>query len=96
MVCKKYEKKAALLGQSVSAAHRRLLRLVLFRELQISGRDKCYRCGKPMTEDNWSLEHKKSWQSSENPKESYFDLDNVTFSHHKCNSEAGLRARWGK
>lgn len=39
-----------------------------------------------------SVEHREPWQSAENPKESFFDLDNIEFSHLNCNILAGDRS----
>ncbi len=39
----------------------------------------------------FSIEHKIPWQSAEDPKESFFDLDNIAFSHLKCNIKAASK-----
>lgn len=37
------------------------------------------------TVDELSIEHKEPWENSDNPKELFFNLDNISFSHLKCN-----------
>ena len=32
-----------------------------------------------------SIEHKVPWMSADNPIDAFFDLDNIAFSHLKCN-----------
>jgi len=38
-----------------------------------------------MTRENFTIEHKVPWLDSEDPVKMFFDLDNIAFSHHKCN-----------
>lgn len=48
--------------------------------------DICFRCGQRIDEEKqFSIEHKVPWLHSENPKELFFDLSNISFSHLKCN-----------
>lgn len=82
-------KRSMLLGMSTGKATHILTRDLLFKHAQSEG-NKCFRCGGEMTRDNFSIEHKTSWMSDPNPAESFFDLENVTYSHKKCNSKAGL------
>lgn len=37
------------------------------------------------TVEELSIEHKTPWLNSNNPKELYFDLNNIAFSHLSCN-----------
>jgi len=66
----------------------------MFGMAQRLGEDVCYRCDKriELVED-LSVEHKEPWQSSTNPVVSFFDLDNIAFSHLSCNSAAGSGGR---
>jgi hypothetical protein len=85
--------KSAQLGMSVSTARARLVKMLLFRELQRSGNDKCYRCGKVIDDiDHLSIEHKEPWLHASPTL--FWDLDNVEFSHMTCNSSAARRAPW--
>ncbi|GAG84308.1 unnamed protein product, partial [marine sediment metagenome] len=52
----------------------------------------CYRCGEKIVDvARFSVEHKKGWRFAENPRETFFDLNNITFSHLDCNSGVGER-----
>lgn len=49
----------------------------------------CYHCKLEITNvDQFSVEHKIAWLNSDNPKELFFDLNNIAFSHLFCNVEA--------
>ena len=81
------KKKSELLGQPYGTASNRLRKMILFDLITRFGLDDCYRCGSKIeTIDDLSMEHKDSWQLATNPKESFFDLDNIAFSHLDCNS----------
>lgn len=52
----------------------------------------CYRCGLPiLTVRELSIDHKEAWQASQNPKETFFDLNNIAYSHLVCNVKAGRK-----
>lgn len=48
-----------------------------------------------MDRDTFSIEHKEAWLDSEDPVGMYFDLDNISFSHHSCNVRAARRTNVG-
>lgn len=75
----------AKLGMDSSTANYKLLRKILYNfVLKI---DKiCYRCGKYMNKNNISIDHKKHWRQSNDPKKSFFNLKNISFSHLSCNT----------
>jgi hypothetical protein len=78
--------KDRLLGMANGTAWNRLRRLVLFMVLQRFKVNICFRCGKGIERvEELSFEHKTAWQSAPDPKASFFDLDNVAFSHLRCN-----------
>jgi hypothetical protein len=80
------KKKSALLGMPYGTASNRLRKMLIFRMAQKLGEDVCYRCeNKIKTIEDLSIEHKHSWELSENPVKGFFDLDDVTFSHLNCN-----------
>lgn len=86
------EKKAAQLGMPYGTASAKLRKMILFALLAESGRDKCYRCGKPIKAvDELSIEHKEPWLDSCDPAGRFFDLSNIDFSHLSCNSGAARR-----
>ena len=84
------EIKARLLGQSFGAASNRLRKLILFDLLQRFDLDQCFQCGQTIEYiDDLSIEHKEPWQGADDPRNAFFDLDNIAFSHLSCNSGAG-------
>lgn len=82
--------KSDLLGMPHGTATGKLRKAILFQLVQETNKDICYRCkNKIKSVDDLSIEHKKPWQSSENPVESFFDLENIAFSHLNCNIATG-------
>lgn len=82
--CKKSER----LGMSHGVARARLLKMILFDLLKQFNKDVCFRCDKKIDKiEELSIEHKKAWLNSENPKQLFFDLENISFSHLSCNSK---------
>lgn len=79
------EKKAAQLGINPSTAQNRLLKDLLFQLVSDAGRNTCFHCGGQIDRGSFSVEHKTPWLDSENPRELFFDLENIAFSHLGCN-----------
>lgn len=91
---KETDRKSQILGMGFHKASYRLLRRILYGMLIELNRTKCYRCkNEIMSVNDLSVEHKKAWQSSENPLEMFFDLSNISFSHKSCNSKAAVNPR---
>ena len=86
------KKKRAALGMHVSVANRRLQKDLLYKFVTLSGHNQCFRCGNPMSRDDFTMDHKKDWLNSGTPQQLYFDVENVAFSHHSCNSGAQIRS----
>jgi len=79
-------RKTDKLGMSFSTASARLRKLVMFNLAQRAGLDVCFRCGERIEDSTkFSIEHKEPWSKSSNPKEKFFDLENIAFSHTTCN-----------
>ncbi len=78
------EKKQKQLGMNPSTAANRLTKDILFAFIQ-ADEHVCHQCGGELTREDFSIEHIVPWLDSENPKELYFDLNNIAFSHLKCN-----------
>ncbi len=77
-------RKTAHLGIPLGTAANRLRKLILFRYVQLAGDDVCFKCGGRIeTVDDLSIEHKLPWEGRSN--DLYWDLDNIAFSHLKCN-----------
>jgi len=80
------KKKSELLGLQFGTACNKLRRLIMFQLVQETGRDVCFQCGELIESvDELSIEHKQPWSVSENPREAFFDLSNIAFSHNRCN-----------
>ena len=80
--------KSIRLGMSISSASNRLNRDLIYKLATDLGLMVCYRCGGSVSRDKFSIDHKVDWLKSDNPIETFFDLSNVAFSHHRCNSSA--------
>lgn len=87
MSIKSNETKKNFLGMPIGTASGRLKKKVMLYLLQKLGENKCYRCNKEIeTPEELSVEHKKYWLHID--KKLFWDLDNITFSHMKCNTKA--------
>ncbi len=83
------ETKSRALGMNFSTAGGRLRKMILFDLLQRFDLDWCFRCEEPIEDiGDLSIEHKEPWQTADDPKAVYFDLDNISFSHLSCNCRA--------
>lgn len=86
------KKKTQQLGTSYITAVYRLQRRLLFKMAQQLGLDICHRCGKQIEVlEQFSVEHKQPWLDVS--PDLFWDLDNVAFSHQRCNSKA---IRWSR
>jgi len=81
------DKKNEQLGMNPSTAQQRLVKDTLFR-LVVTAGYVCFRCGQPLVRENFTIE---PWLDSENPKELFFDQNNVAFSHAPCNFSAARK-----
>lgn len=74
------------LGMSQGAAANKLRKMIMFKYAKACGDDICFRCGMVIDNiDDLSIEHKETWFYSHDPAGRFFDLDNIAFSHMKCN-----------
>ena len=79
-------KKREQLGMDDSTASHKLRKLILFSLVQQTAQDICFRCQtKIKTVEELSIEHKTPWLDSSNPINTFFDLNNIAFSHLRCN-----------
>lgn len=89
---KSNKKKQDQLGMPVGTATAKLRKAVLFYLVQQLNLDYCYQCKKKIEkEEEFSIEHKIPYLDSTNPKELFFSLTNIAFSHLSCNCRAGRR-----
>lgn len=83
------ERKRVLLGENPSTARSKLIKSILFALLQKHEEDICYRCGERIEKiEELSIEHKESWQLADDPVATFYDLNNISFSHVICNSKS--------
>lgn len=77
------------LGMPFGTACHQLRREILFELVREVKRNFCFRCGKAIeSSKDFSIDHKEPWLHSNEPKELFFSLTNVAFSHKLCNTNA--------
>lgn len=87
------KKKNEQLGMPYGTACARLRKSVLFDLLKETGKNVCFQCGRIIeSEEELSIEHKVPYLDSDDPKGLFFNLDNIAFSHLKCNVGAARRS----
>ena len=80
------QEKKNQLGMPIGTATARLKKMILFDLIKRLELDKCFICKKKIkTVQELSVEHKIPWLHSDHPIELFFSLENVAFSHLKCN-----------
>ena len=84
------DKRKKQLKENFSTACGRLRRNIMFKLVNAAGY-KCFRCGKKMTLETFSVDHKIPWLDSDNPRETFFNLKNIAYSHRSCNSSVARR-----
>jgi hypothetical protein len=78
------EKKAATLGMPHGTASSRLRKNILFHLLKKHRENLCFKCGELIEDvEDLSIEHKKPWEGIS--AELFWDLENIAFSHIRCN-----------
>ena len=86
------EKKNNMLGMPHGTAANRLRKNILFSLVCALKANECFQCGGVIQSvEDLSIEHKEPWMQANDPVESFFDLNNIAFSHLKCNASAGLK-----
>lgn len=86
---KNNKKKNEQLGMPQGTAQATLRKNILFSLIAQLGLDICFQCKEKIENvKELSIEHKIPWLDSENPRELFFDLDNIAFSHLHCNTGA--------
>ncbi len=84
--------KSDALGMPIGTAANRLRKMILFSLVCRLELNTCYQCGKEiLAVGDLSIEHKEPWLQADDPVTSFFDLDNIAFSHLSCNIAAGVR-----
>ena len=91
------KKKTLQLGMPNGTAAQKLRKMIMFQLIQKLGLNTCFQCGNKIeTIEELSIEHKVAWLDSNNPKELFFDLDNIAFSHLSCNCSNAKNFNKGK
>ena len=86
------KEKAKQLGMPQGTAANRLRKMIMFSMMIALELDNCWQCGEKIEHvSDLSIEHKIPWLHSDDPIGLYFDLDNIAFSHLKCNVGSGRR-----
>ncbi len=82
----------AFIGMSFGTACHRLKKIIMFNLAKHLNLDICYRCGSLIENiEDFSIEHKKSWLYKD--LNLFWDLNNIAFSHLKCNLKNKPRNR---
>lgn len=80
-------KKSDTLGMPHGTASNRLRKMLLFQAIQKLGEDVCFKCSlKIQTIEDLSIEHKQPWEGIS--AELFWDLNNIAYSHIRCNVPA--------
>jgi len=76
--------KNKFLGMSYGKACGKLKKAIMFDLLKQLNKNFCYKCGLEIkVENDLTIEHKNPWLYID--KNLFWDLDNIAFSHSKCN-----------
>lgn len=76
------------LGMHPSTAKSRLNKDIIYEFVVKANGRTCYHCDGEIQREELSIEHMTPWLSSDNPGVSFFDMNNIAFSHNQCNSQA--------
>jgi hypothetical protein len=80
-------------GVSVSTARTQLINRLMFDMIVQLNKNTCFRCHNAMTVKDFSIEHVIPWAWEENAHELFMDVNNITFSHRRCNSAHGRNTK---
>lgn len=84
------ERKSAALGMNASTAASNLRKQIIYHLAGVAGLLDCFKCGTHIGVDNFSIEHKVAWLNADDPKATFFDINNIAFSHlNPCNKRSG-------
>lgn len=87
-------KNSELLGMPFGTAAHRLRKSLMFAMAKRLSMDICHRCEKQIQDEaDLTIEHKDAWRRADDPVAAFFDLENVAFSHMRCNYGAALRTQ---
>lgn len=85
----KNNKKYETLGMPHGTAANRLRKSLLYKYVVLAGDNFCFKCGAEIESvSDLSIEHKEPWEGVSS--DLFFDLENISFSHAKCNTKDRL------
>lgn len=88
------DKKTQQLEVNFGTAANRLKKVIMLDLLKQLNKNICFQCKKEIeTVEELSIEHKVPWLDSDRPKELFFNLDNIAFSHLTCNIRAARQTK---
>ena len=91
---KNNSKKLEQLGMPIGTASGRLKKNIIFNLLKRLGENFCFQCSAEIESvDELSIEHKIPYLDSQDPRDLFFNLDNIAFSHLKCNCGAARQTK---
>lgn len=80
------KRKSEFLGMPYGTASNRLRKQVMLMLLQRLNADVCFKCEEQIeTPEELSIEHMEPWFNRENGIDLFWSLDNIAFSHLRCN-----------
>lgn len=86
------KRRTGQLGMPLGTAANQLRKRVMFHLAARLGENVCLRCGAVIeTADDLSLDHIQPWLDADPAL--FWDLDNLAFSHLRCNTAAGRHSR---
>lgn len=89
-------RKTKALGMPLGTAAHKLRKSILFKYVVMAGDNVCFKCGELIrTEGELSIEHKNPWLYAKDSVQTFFDLDNIAFSHIQCNRSDVSRRKEG-
>lgn len=81
-----------MLGEKLSTAKSRLNKLLMYELAKKCNMGTCFRCGGPIENiEEFTIDHKESWLLSDEPAKLFYSIENLAFSHARCNYEAGTK-----
>lgn len=80
------------LGMTHGKANNILKKRLMFELVKTLKKNVCFRCNELIEcSHEFSIDHKTDWLHSDNPLEMFMDLENIAYSHLKCNSVASRK-----
>lgn len=78
-------------GVSNSAMRNRLRAKIIYSFFVMRDGDKCFRCGEPVDQKDYSIDHGESFWDADDPLESFYNVSKCFLSHFTCNTKHGTQ-----